>query len=86
LASDRPGVVAVVGSANGKPAVVVAVNDAARSWGLTASSLISGAAAALGGSGGGKDDIAQGGGSNSAAIDDALRQIERAVGQHVTRS
>ncbi|MEP6525549.1 MAG: alanine--tRNA ligase [Nocardioidaceae bacterium] len=85
LAADRPGVVAVVGSANGKPAVVVAVNDAARSWGLTASSLIGGAAAALGGGGGGKDDVAQGGGTNPSAIDDALRQIERAVGQQVRR-
>ncbi len=85
LAADRPGVVAVVGSANGKPAVVVAVNDAARSWGLTASSLIGGAAAALGGSGGGKDDVAQGGGTNPSAIDDALRQIEHAVGQQVMR-
>jgi alanyl-tRNA synthetase len=85
LAADRPGVVAVVGSANGKPAVVVAVNDAARSWGLTASSLIGGAAAALGGRGGGKDDVAQGGGTNPSAIDDALRQIEHAVGQQVMR-
>jgi alanyl-tRNA synthetase len=85
LAADRPGVVAVVGSANGKPAVVVAVNDAARSRGLTASSLIGGAAAALGGSGGGKDDVAQGGGTNPSAIDDALRQIEHAVGQQVMR-
>jgi alanyl-tRNA synthetase len=85
LAADRPGVVAVVGSANDKPAVVVAVNDAARSWGLTATSLIGGAAAALGGRGGGKDDVAQGGGTNPSAIDDALRQIEHAVGQQVMR-
>ena len=86
LAADRPGVVAVVGSANGKPAVVVAVNETARSWGLTARSLIGGAAAALGGSGGGRDDVAQGGGTDPSAIDDALRQIEEAVGQQVTRS
>jgi alanyl-tRNA synthetase len=86
LAADHPGVVAVVGSANGKPAVVVAVNDAARSRGLSASSLIGGAAAALGGSGGGKDDVAQGGGTNASAIDEALRQVEQAVGQQVTES
>jgi alanyl-tRNA synthetase len=86
LAGDRPGVVAVAGSANGKPAVVVAVNETARSLGLTARSLIEVAAAALGGSGGGKDDVAQGGGTNVAAIDDALRRVEQAVGQQVTGS
>jgi alanyl-tRNA synthetase len=86
LAADRPGVVAVAGAANGKPAVVVAVNETARSWGLTASSLIRAAAAALGGSGGGRDDVAQGGGTDPSAIDDALRQVEHAVGQQVTRS
>jgi len=86
LAADRPGVVAVAGSANGKPAIVIAVNETARLLGLTASSLIETAAAALGGSGGGKDDVAQGGGTNLSAIDEALRRVEQAVGQHVTRS
>jgi alanyl-tRNA synthetase len=86
LAGDRPGVVAVAGSANGKPAVVVAVNETARSLGLTARSLIEVAAAALGGSGGGKDDVAQGGGTDLSAIDDALRRVEQAVGQQVSGS
>jgi alanyl-tRNA synthetase len=86
LAGDRPGVVAVAGSANGKPAVVVAVNETARSLGLTARSLIEVAAAALGGSGGGKDDVAQGGGTDLSAIDDALRRVEQAVSQQVTGS
>ncbi|MDQ3106086.1 MAG: alanine--tRNA ligase, partial [Actinomycetota bacterium] len=59
---DRPGVVAAVGASSGKPAVVVAVNDAARGRGMSANALVKVAAAALGGSGGGRDDVAQGGG------------------------
>ncbi|MGH3455403.1 MAG: alanine--tRNA ligase, partial [Nocardioidaceae bacterium] len=55
--SDRPAVVAVVGAANGRASVVVAVNDAARERGLSANALVKIAAGALGGSGGGKDDV-----------------------------
>ena len=36
----EPGVVAIIGSSNGKPAVVVAVNDAARAWGISANALV----------------------------------------------
>ncbi len=79
-----PAVVAIIGSTNGKPAVVVAVNDEARSWGVSANALVKVAAGALGGSGGGKDDVAQGGGADVANADQALRDVEHAVGRAVT--
>jgi alanyl-tRNA synthetase len=63
LAADRPGVVVVAGVPADRPTVVVAVNDAARSRGLTAGALVLAAAGALGGRGGGRDDVAQGGGA-----------------------
>jgi len=85
LGPDRPGVVALVGSANGRPAVVVAVNDAARSWGVSANALVKVAAARLGGSGGGKDDVAQGGGTDPAEADRALVEVEHEVGRVATQ-
>jgi alanyl-tRNA synthetase len=42
------------------------------------------AAAALGGSGGGKDDVAQGGGADVANADQALLDVEHAVGRAAT--
>ena len=84
IPASTPGVVAIIGSSNGKPAVVIAVNDEARSWGVSANQLVKVAAAALGGSGGGKDDVAQGGGADVSAIDQALRDVEHAVGRAVT--
>ncbi|HYO39561.1 MAG TPA: alanine--tRNA ligase [Nocardioidaceae bacterium] len=86
LPTDRPGVVAVVGSANDRPSVVVAVNDAARSRGLSANALVRTAATTMGGSGGGKDDVAQGGGTDVSQADAALVQVEHAVGAVATRS
>ena len=75
--------VAIIGSTNGKPAVVIAVNDAARTWGISANALVKAAAGALGGSGGGKDDVAQGGGSDASRVDEALdlvrSEVDRAV-------
>jgi alanyl-tRNA synthetase len=84
IPASAPGVVVIIGSTNGKPAVVVAVNDEARSWGISANALVKVAAAALGGSGGGKDDVAQGGGADVANIDQALSDVEHAVGRAVT--
>jgi alanyl-tRNA synthetase len=86
LPQGRPGVVAIIGSSNGKPAVVVAVNDDARSRGLIANALVKTAAAALGGSGGGKDDVAQGGGADLSHADQALVEVEHEVGRLATRS
>jgi alanyl-tRNA synthetase len=84
LPQGRPGVVAVVGSSNGKPAVVVAVNDEGRSWGLSAGTLVRIAAGVLGGSGGGKDDVAQGGGADLTSVDQALLDVEHEVGRVAT--
>jgi alanyl-tRNA synthetase len=85
LPQGRPGVVAVIGSSNGKPAVVVAVNDDARSRGMSANSLVKVAATALGGSGGGKDDVAQGGGTDVTHADQALVDVEHEVGRLATQ-
>jgi alanyl-tRNA synthetase len=68
-------VVALAADVNGKPAVIVATNDAARARGVKAGVLARAAAAALGGGGGGKDDLAQGGGSDVSAIPAALEAI-----------
>jgi alanyl-tRNA synthetase len=55
--------VIIAGVPADRPAVVVALNDAARGLGLKAGALIGTATAVLGGRGGGRDDIAQGGGA-----------------------
>ncbi len=80
----RPAVVAVAAVSGARPVVVVTVNDEARGWGLKAGELVRVAAATLGGGGGGKDDIAQGGGSDASQVEEALRQVEYAVGKRVT--
>ena len=79
MAAGRPSVVAIIGSTSGKPAVVVAVNDEARSRGISANALVKAAATALGGSGGGKDDVAQGGGADVANADQALVDVRTQV-------
>jgi alanyl-tRNA synthetase len=53
----------VLGVPVDKPVVVIAVNEAARGFGLSAGTLVGTAARALGGNGGGKPDVAQGGGA-----------------------
>ncbi|VXC19148.1 Alanine--tRNA ligase [Microbacterium sp. 8M] len=70
-------VVAIAGVANGRPMVVVAVNDAARSTGVKAGALAKIAAGVLGGGGGGRDDVAQGGGSDVTALPAAFAAIEQ---------
>jgi len=72
-------VVALAATVGGKPAVIVATNDAARSLGAKAGALAKTAAGILGGGGGGKDDLAQGGGSDVAAIGTALEAISSAL-------
>jgi alanyl-tRNA synthetase len=74
LGSD-PAVVALAARIDGKPAVIVATNQAARDAGAKAGVLAKQAAATLGGGGGGKDDLAQGGGSDVMAIAAALSGI-----------
>lgn len=90
----RPGVVTVIGTTGGKPAVVVAVNDAARRRGLSANTLVKVAAGILGGSGGGRDDVAQGGGAapgdGGADLDTvvagALDGVEQAIAAEAATS
>lgn len=72
-------VVALAADVAGKPAVIVATNDAARQVGAKAGVLAKLAAGVLGGGGGGKDDIAQGGGSDVSAIGAALQAISTSV-------
>jgi alanyl-tRNA synthetase len=81
LPGDRPGVVAVIGVRDGKPAVVVAVNDTARQHGLSANALVRAASGALGGSGGGKDDVAQGGGADVGRAGDAVAAVRQELAQ-----
>ena len=82
--AERPAVVATAAGSGGRAAVVVAVNDTARSWGVRAGELVRVAAQVLGGGGGGKDDVAQGGGGDPGRIEEALREVEHFVGRRVT--
>jgi alanyl-tRNA synthetase len=77
LPGDRPGVVALVGDKDGRPALVVAVNDAGRSAGISANALVRVGSELLGGRGGGKDDVAQGGGADLGRAGEALAAIRR---------
>jgi alanyl-tRNA synthetase len=79
IPADRAGVVAIIGSANDKPSVVVAVNDAGRAAGVSANTLVRAASQVLGGKGGGKDDVAQGGGSDASKTGDAMAAIRHAL-------
>ncbi|MFW3385450.1 UNVERIFIED_CONTAM: alanine--tRNA ligase [Kocuria sp. CPCC 205274] len=80
----EPFVVAVTGTAKGRPLVLVATTEGARAAGVQAGRLVRTAAQVLGGGGGGKDDIAQGGGQDpaktGAALDAVLADIARATG------
>ncbi|MHC0428696.1 alanine--tRNA ligase [Streptomyces sp. O3] len=81
IPGDRPAVVALFTTANGRPLTVIATNEAARERGLKAGDLVRTAAKTLGGGGGGKPDVAQGGGQNPDAIDDAVAAVERLVAE-----
>jgi alanyl-tRNA synthetase len=78
----RPAVVAVIGVPADKPVVAIAVNEAARSRGLSAGNLVRVAAQALGGNGGGKPDVAQGGGppvTSPGVLDEAFAAVRTAL-------
>jgi alanyl-tRNA synthetase len=75
--SARPAVVAVAARANGKASLIVSVNAAAKSRGLSASDLVKGA---LSGRGGGNADLAQGGGVPADQVPALLVAVEKAVG------
>lgn len=70
-----PAVIALAADVAGKPAVIVATNQAARDQGRRAGVLAKRAAGILGGGGGGKDDLAQGGGSDVSMIGAALEAV-----------
>ncbi|MGC3956220.1 MAG: alanine--tRNA ligase [Propionicimonas sp.] len=73
-----PGVVALIGG-EAKPALIVAVSEAARGLGAKAGALVGVAAPALGGRGGGRDDLAQGGGTDAGGAPAALAAIRAAL-------
>ncbi len=77
--SDRQAVVLGLGVTGGKPVVVIATTEAARTAGLQAGRLVSLACGELGGGGGGKPDLAQGGGSDPAAIPAAISAVKAAI-------
>ncbi|WP_299923471.1 alanine--tRNA ligase [uncultured Nocardioides sp.] len=79
LPQGEPGVVVIIGQADGKVSVVAATNDAARARGLSAGELVRSVGPLLGGKGGGKDDVAQGGGTDASRIDEALELVTREV-------
>ncbi|HWI43505.1 MAG TPA: alanine--tRNA ligase [Nocardioides sp.] len=81
LQGDAPAVVVLIGAADGKAAIVAALNDAAQARGLAAGDLVRAAAPYLGGKGGGKADLAQGGGADVTRIDEALAAVTAAVAQ-----
>jgi alanyl-tRNA synthetase len=72
-------VVALISVHQGKPVLVVAVSEQARSAGLKAGALVKIGSAVLGGGGGGKDDFAQGGGTDASQSHNALVAISSAI-------
>ncbi|QYM76072.1 alanine--tRNA ligase [Leucobacter luti] len=78
LASEA-GVVVIAGEAGGKPVVIAATTEAARTAGVRAGDLAKLGAKVLGGGGGGKPDLAQGGGTDPGKIDEALAEIRRSL-------
>ncbi len=81
LPQGEPGVVVIIGAADGKVAVVAATNDEARARGLSANDLVRAVGPLVGGKGGGKADVAQGGGTDVSRIDEALAVVTAEVGR-----
>ncbi|SDO71901.1 alanyl-tRNA synthetase [Klenkia soli] len=79
LGTDRPAAVVLASEADGKVALVAALNPAAQERGLSANDLLRAAAGPVGGRGGGKADVAQGGGTDPAGIPAALAAVEQAL-------
>lgn len=77
----RPAIVLVIGTADGKPSAVAAVNDQAQERGASANAIIAAIGESLGGRGGGKADVAQGGGTNVDGIEAAFAQAKELVAQ-----
>jgi alanyl-tRNA synthetase len=79
----RPAVVVIVGTADNKPSVVVALNEQAIDRGLAANNLVGVIGDHVGGRGGGKADVAQGGGSDVGGIEAGFGAVRDAVAQAV---
>jgi alanyl-tRNA synthetase len=77
---DKPAAVVLASAADGKVALIAAVNPAAQQRGLSANDLLKAAAGPVGGRGGGKPDVAQGGGTDPAGIPAALAAVEKTIG------
>ena len=76
---DDKSVVALISANDGKPVLVVATSEGARSTGVKAGALVKIGSTVLGGGGGGKDDFAQGGGTDTSKSLDALTAIANAL-------
>jgi alanyl-tRNA synthetase len=72
-------VVALISSTGGRPVLVAATSDGARSLGVKAGELVKIGSTVLGGGGGGKDDFAQGGGTNPKQSQAAVEAIAAAL-------
>nr|MBA2554038.1 alanine--tRNA ligase [Geodermatophilaceae bacterium] len=86
LDQSAPAVVVLLGRAEDRVSFVVAVNEPARGWRLSAAEVVRAFAAAVDGRGGGREDMAQGAGSRPDGAAEALRLAEHAVAQRVTGS
>ena len=76
---DDKSVVALISANDGKPVLVVATSEGARSVGVKAGALVKIGSTVLGGGGGGKDDFAQGGGTDTSKSLDALTAISNSL-------
>jgi alanyl-tRNA synthetase len=72
-------VVALISANDGKPVLVVATSEEARTSGVKAGALVKIGSTVLGGGGGGKDDFAQGGGTDPSKSLEALTAISNAL-------
>ena len=72
-------VVALISANDGKPVLVVATSEEARTSGVKAGALVKIGSTVLGGGGGGKDDFAQGGGTDTSKSQEALTAISNAL-------
>ncbi|HET9421548.1 MAG TPA: alanine--tRNA ligase, partial [Nocardioides sp.] len=84
LPAGAPGVVVVIGTADGKVSVVAATNDEAQSRGQSANELVRAIGPLVGGKGGGKADVAQGGGTDASRVDEALAVVPLEVARMAT--
>jgi alanyl-tRNA synthetase len=76
---DLAAVVALIAAVDGKPSVVVTLNQKAQAAGAKAGDLVRIASQVLGGGGGGKADIAQGGGTEVGKMAQALEAITESL-------